>query len=71
MEESSKIEEEIINKEKEEEGEEESEEKEEEEDEEEENLNKKCTLEDHREINASIYCYECKIYMCSNVKSTI
>ena len=65
MEESSKIEEEIINKEKEEEGEEEESEEKEEEEDEEENLNKKCTLEDHREINASIYCYECKIYMCS------
>ena len=57
-----------MNKEKEEEEEnDDSEEKEEEEDEkEEENQNKKCTLEVHKEINASIYCYECKIYMCSN-----
>ena len=47
-----------VEEEEEEEGEELEEEKEEEM-----NKNKKCSLIDHEEIDAVIYCQECKIYM--------
>ena len=61
--------EETDKKEKEENEEEENEEDEEIEEEEkkekdEEKTTKKCSLKDHKEINATIYCQECKIYMC-------
>ena len=60
----------IINSEKEEEEEsEEEEEKEEEiESDEDENEKKKCSLKEHSEIDAIIYCLECKIYMCNKCK---
>ena len=48
----------------EEEEEEEEEEKEEEKEENEEENKKKCSLKAHKDIDANIYCQECKIYMC-------
>ena len=57
-----------VEKEKEEPEEEEEEEEEEEkkEEKEEENSKKKCSLESHKEIDATIFCQQCKIYMCEN-----
>ncbi len=71
MEKSSKIEEEIIdNKIEDIDYDEEEEEEEEAEDNnnlenEEEDETKKCSLDDHKEKNAIIYCHECKIFMCN------
>ena len=30
-----------------------------------ENINTKCPLEEHEELNANMYCQECNIYMCN------
>ena len=30
-----------------------------------ENNKKKCSLKEHNDLDAIIYCYECKIYMCN------
>ena len=32
-------------------------------------INKKCSLKGHKEINAIIYCQECKIYMCNKCQN--
>ena len=57
----------------EEEEEEEEEEKEEEENNnkknEEENTKKKCSFKEHSEVDAEIYCQDCKIYMCNKCQS--
>ena len=53
----------------EEEEEEEEEKKEDENEETYKNKKKKCSLIDHEEIDAIIYCQECKIYMCDKCKS--
>ena len=32
-------------------------------------LNKKCSLTDHKDIEATTYCQECKIYMCNKCEN--